>query len=1127
MGREQFEAPGAEVYIREREAISERRKVQTDRGRKSITSQDVDATTIGLALSGGGVRSAAVSLGFLQALDERRALPYVDYVSTVSGGGYAGAYLSSAALNAKNGDVKKPDALMMPISGTGKGAQPAAMMDFIHGGHFLKRTGAFFNRYAIGVLQIWVVVFSALLALSSLIVWVFKQLDYPSVRTFVATLGFEGDIALALFPSFVLFVAWVLAWGVSYFRQQGSAPGVVAQYLFYLLILVTVVAFASLLGTGDISLASPAPTDGRPANQTINSWTRTVQTILIGAIVAALLPYLHPKKLFRSGTAPDSKPVERYVFWFASRALVFGVPFLMISFFAKENISGWNERRDDRFEVVEVSDWNAVHPSTAGKSDSDSKEKAPFAVEWWNEDGSAPNTPAPAVPPSTNADSTQEARVKSLFTRMDDLNQTINALDSPLDDAELEQLSEERSLGSEPLSRWRRWRYLGELVIPAALRSHGDWNKNRFYRIWDARMQLRGVQEDILAELNGNMSTADFYRRFKPDRGWPALREDYKENSDRQAWISRLQQAYDKASEVDARYASANLDETAQARAARLALLADEAADEGTSADAAKSVLLIEDVHRARLAAHRKLMQVYYDGAFQNKSKIFAGVVLDHDQRTRMTWFWWSAGLFLVSASLVSLNATSWHGYYATRLANMWTLPVPGMEREIPLATMNTTRHGYPYHLIGGTLQLMGRQSSPGRYVSRDHFLFSQAKCGSDRLAFCDTGKFMEGELTLADAIAISGGAFTPTQTNNPLIMLLLVLGNLRLGQWVDNPAVCGHKKGRFNRWLWVSPLRMLLHLPQPAERRPFCFVTDGGHHENLGIESLLKRRCRLIIACDACQDEQHSFLDFSKLLTRMRLEQGITIRPIEESEKAVTLNSLVPDKQRYTKDHFLVAEVIYPDESARRSYLVYIKSSLTGDEPTELVQYHRFNPTFPHDPTADQFYSADRFAAYSQLGYHIAEVLCRRLPASLDDVSPAEFIKCIATSPPKPSEPTPSEVLPKTVAGIADSIARLANVVNKLADRPMSDNGALPSSGDGLAKGETDGPVLASGPDNNDRQPVPMPDHVIAQASAQSGTVATELKRKILPKEQDTARSRKKKTNGSSCNNVRRKRPR
>jgi hypothetical protein len=88
-----------------------------------------------------------------------------------------------------------------------------------------------------------------------------------------------------------------------------------------------------------------------------------------------------------------------------------------------------------------------------------------------------------------------------------------------------------------------------------------------------------------------------------------------------------------------------------------------------TTADAAKSVLLTEDVHRARPAAHRKLMQVYYDGAFQNKSKIFAGVVLDHDQRTRMTWFWWSAGIFLVSASLVSLNATSWHGYYATRLA--------------------------------------------------------------------------------------------------------------------------------------------------------------------------------------------------------------------------------------------------------------------------------------------------------------------------------------------------------------------------------------------------------------------------------------------------------------------------
>jgi hypothetical protein len=49
---------------------------------------------VGLALSGGGIRSASYCLGVIQALAYRRALPNIDYMSTVSGGGYIGASLS-------------------------------------------------------------------------------------------------------------------------------------------------------------------------------------------------------------------------------------------------------------------------------------------------------------------------------------------------------------------------------------------------------------------------------------------------------------------------------------------------------------------------------------------------------------------------------------------------------------------------------------------------------------------------------------------------------------------------------------------------------------------------------------------------------------------------------------------------------------------------------------------------------------------------------------------------------------------------------------------------------------------------------------------------------------------------
>lgn len=47
----------------------------------------------GLALSGGGIRSATFNLGLLQALAQAGRLKDIDYLSTVSGGGYIGAFL--------------------------------------------------------------------------------------------------------------------------------------------------------------------------------------------------------------------------------------------------------------------------------------------------------------------------------------------------------------------------------------------------------------------------------------------------------------------------------------------------------------------------------------------------------------------------------------------------------------------------------------------------------------------------------------------------------------------------------------------------------------------------------------------------------------------------------------------------------------------------------------------------------------------------------------------------------------------------------------------------------------------------------------------------------------------------
>lgn len=65
----------------------------------------------GVSLSGGGIRSATFSLGLAQALAEKKLFPQIDYLSTVSGGGYAGAFLGSLFLP-RRADLSLPDPLV-------------------------------------------------------------------------------------------------------------------------------------------------------------------------------------------------------------------------------------------------------------------------------------------------------------------------------------------------------------------------------------------------------------------------------------------------------------------------------------------------------------------------------------------------------------------------------------------------------------------------------------------------------------------------------------------------------------------------------------------------------------------------------------------------------------------------------------------------------------------------------------------------------------------------------------------------------------------------------------------------------------------------------------------------------
>ncbi|MGB0723048.1 MAG: hypothetical protein ACPGU7_11715 [Gammaproteobacteria bacterium] len=77
-------------------------RYDTDSGIRADAYPDTDAPRYGLALSGGGIRSASLAIGVIQALNDRREvaegnptiLDKCRYLSTASGGGYTGSALT-------------------------------------------------------------------------------------------------------------------------------------------------------------------------------------------------------------------------------------------------------------------------------------------------------------------------------------------------------------------------------------------------------------------------------------------------------------------------------------------------------------------------------------------------------------------------------------------------------------------------------------------------------------------------------------------------------------------------------------------------------------------------------------------------------------------------------------------------------------------------------------------------------------------------------------------------------------------------------------------------------------------------------------------------------------------------
>jgi len=147
--------------------------------------------------------------------------------------------------------------------------------------------------------------------------------------------------------------------------------------------------------------------------------------------------------------------------------------------------------------------------------------------------------------------------------------------------------------------------------------------------------------------------------------------------------------------------------------------------------------------------------------------------------------------------------------------------------------------------------------------------------------------------------------------------------------------------------------------------------LSDGGHIENLAAIELLRRRCRYIVIGDGAADSAMSFKNLATLIRYARIDMGIEIE--------IDAEPLRQDEDGDSADHFALGRVNYPklDGSGyedEHGWILYLKSSISGDEEELIKQYRASSPMFPHESTADQFFSEGQFEAYRALGQHIAE---------------------------------------------------------------------------------------------------------------------------------------------------------
>jgi hypothetical protein len=344
-------------------------------------------------------------------------------------------------------------------------------------------------------------------------------------------------------------------------------------------------------------------------------------------------------------------------------------------------------------------------------------------------------------------------------------------------------------------------------------------------------------------------------------------------------------------------------------------------------------------------------------------------------------------GVALAISTRININEFSLNHFYKNRLVRCYlgasnvALRDPNHftgfdpKDDIPLADLLPSKqYDGPFAIINTTLNLNHGSELAWQERKSSSFVFTPAYCGyvprhGDR-GFVPTRDFVQpGGPHLGLAAAISGAAANPNwgYHTQPTTAFLLTLFNVRLGWWIGNTRIPAMAKTPGPMIAFKYLLAELLGLTN--EESNYLNLSDGGHFENLGLYELVRRKCRFIIAGDAEEDPDYQFESLGGAIRKIRIDFGASI---DISPKRIFLENGV------SQVHCALGTICYQDGST--GTLLYLKSSLTGDEPYDVSQYRKADPAFPQNTTLDQFFSESTFESYRRLGEHIVHHVFHRV---------------------------------------------------------------------------------------------------------------------------------------------------